>query len=256
MSGIRERMSFTDHFSKQAVAYAESRPTYPKELISFVSNLPDEHNAVLDCATGNGQAAFDLTQHFKQVYATDLSMTQLNEARAHPCINYFAAVSEALPLKNFSVDLVTVAQAWHWFQPVTFEKEILRILKPGGFLAVWGYNLVNTNTEMNNVIQHFYSNVVNKYWPEERSILEQEYTNFPFLLSSILAPEFEMKTEWSLSRLIRYIRSWSATQRLISTEGDKKMKALELKLQSLWPLKQEKAIMSWPLFIKVGRKPI
>ena len=59
-------MTFKDYFSERAELYAAYRPLYPDTLFEFLAGLTPEHRAVLDCGTGNGQAAVGLAAHFWQ----------------------------------------------------------------------------------------------------------------------------------------------------------------------------------------------
>ena len=247
-------MAYIDHFSKQASSYAASRPTYPDELIDYISNLSGTHQKVLDCATGNGQAAVGLSQHFNQVVAFDRSFSQLSKSKKAQNIYYLCASTHALPIKNESLDLVVAAQAWHWFDKLEFENEVARVLRPGGHLAIWGYNLIKINEELDRLILHFYQNIVGDYWPEERRLLESKYKDFPIVLTPIPAPEFEMVTRWDRNHLFRYFRSWSATQRYISAKGDEAIKNFELALSKLWPVAQVTKTIHWPLFLKVAQR--
>lgn len=132
-------MEFQDHFSGHAADYAVHRPTYPQGLFRYLSGLLTRRERVWDCATGNGQAALLLAEYFDEVVATDASRRQLAAAPAHPRIRYRCAPAERAPLETESVDLVTVAQALHWFDVDAFHREVCRVLRPGGLLAVWCY---------------------------------------------------------------------------------------------------------------------
>ena len=116
-----------DLFSKQAEDYAKYRPVYPKELFDHILQFVIEKNTAWDCATGNGQAAFALAQYFKRVIATDISEKQLSLAKPHPNIKYQIASAEKTDFLDNSFDLITVAQAYHWFKFDAFEKEVKRV---------------------------------------------------------------------------------------------------------------------------------
>ena len=69
--------TFKDHFSRQAADYSRYRPGYPDELIAYVASLAPRRTLAVDCATGNGQAAVALAEHFDEVLAVDASEAQL-----------------------------------------------------------------------------------------------------------------------------------------------------------------------------------
>src|SRR5258708_2942546 len=138
---------FKDHFAVVASSYAEARPHYPKELFAFLARTAMGHECAWDCATGNGQAAVDLAEHFERVEATDASAEQIKNAVAHPKVRYSVALAEASGLAARSVDLVTVAQALHWLNLDKFYAEAKRVMKADGWIAVWTYDLFSISKE-------------------------------------------------------------------------------------------------------------
>jgi len=161
-------MSFKDHFSGHAAAYATCRPGYPRDLVAAVARLHREHRLALDTGTGNGQAAVGLAEHFDRVVATDPSAQQLAHATPHPRVEYRIAPSEASGLPDGSVDLVTAAQAFHWFDFDRFFAEVKRILAPGGAVAIWTYNLPRVDPAVDRQIDRLAHDVTGPYWPPER----------------------------------------------------------------------------------------
>ena len=125
---------FKDHFSTVAQDYARFRPGYPAALFSTLAGLAPTRDLAWDCATGNGQAAVHLAGHFARVVATDLSQEQLGRAIAAPRIVFRRAGAEESGLDPSSVDLITVAQAVHWFDFDRFDAEARRVLVPRGVL--------------------------------------------------------------------------------------------------------------------------
>jgi ubiquinone/menaquinone biosynthesis C-methylase UbiE len=119
-------------------------------------------------------------------------------------------------LADRSVNLVTVAQAAHWFDFDRFYPEVKRVLKPGGVVALWAYglNLVQ-DPEVNRLIHEFYAETVGPYWPPERRLVEEAYRTIPFPFEEIVAPTFSMEALWSLDDLLGYFSTWSATNRYI-----------------------------------------
>jgi len=76
--------TFRDRFAAAAPAYAAFRPRYPAALFAALADQAPGHHVAWDCATGSGQAAIGLAEHFAQVVATDASAAQLAAALAHP----------------------------------------------------------------------------------------------------------------------------------------------------------------------------
>ena len=123
---------FRDHFAFASAAYASFRPDYPEELFSWLRTSTPRRDRAWDCGTGTGQAAIALARHFDQVVATDASPSQLASAAAVDHVHYAAMAAEAAALGTATIDLVTVAQALHWFDVRKFFGEVDRVLKPDG----------------------------------------------------------------------------------------------------------------------------
>ena len=102
-----------DLFSKQSDLYARYRPGYPKELYDHILSFVKNKNIAWDCATGNGQAAVVLADHFKKIIATDISPEQIEKAKAKDNIEYLVCPAESTPFDENTFDLVTVVQAYH-----------------------------------------------------------------------------------------------------------------------------------------------
>src|SRR5512135_2395424 len=105
----------TDHFSDHAAEYARSRPTYPAGLYRWLATIVPKHDLAWDAGCGSGQATYALTDHFARVVGTDISPQQLEQARPHPKVQYLIGDEGTSHQADASVDLVTVAQAAHWF---------------------------------------------------------------------------------------------------------------------------------------------
>lgn len=162
-------MSFNDHFSNHASDYARFRPLYPQELFQYLVSLAPSNGLAWDCGTGNGQAANGLATVFDRVIATDASEQQLSNAKANSRVEYRTAPAEASLIDAHSVDVVTVAQALHWFDIPNFFVEAKRVLKPKGVVAVWSYELMNISPAIDRILHPFYTETVGPFWPEERA---------------------------------------------------------------------------------------
>ncbi|HEX6226203.1 MAG TPA: class I SAM-dependent methyltransferase, partial [Chryseolinea sp.] len=119
-----------DLFSSHSKIYAAFRPTYPKALYEFIFQHVGGKNSAWDCATGNGQVAKYLSYYFDKVYATDISQQQLDQAAREENIFYSKTPAERTGFPDDQFDLITVAQALHWFDRDSFYSEALRVAKP------------------------------------------------------------------------------------------------------------------------------
>lgn len=247
-------MSFKDHFSKQADDYAKYRPVYPRELFEYLAGLAPGRELAWDCGTGNGQAALGLVEFFDRVIATDPSEAQIRNAEAHPKVDYGVAPAEATGIASGSVDLITVAQALHWFDHDRFAKEVRRVLKPGGVLAAWCYGLNEIAPEIDPIVRHYYSEVVGPYWPPERRFIDERYASIPFALPEFPAPEFAIRADWKLDEFIGYLNTWSATRRFCQAEGRDPLPALRAELAAAWGPDAAPRRVRWPVYLRVGRR--
>ncbi len=203
-------------------------------------------------ATGNGQAAIGLAAHFARVVATDASAPQIESAEPYSAVEYCVAPAEKSGIPARCVDLVTVAQALHWFDIPAFFAEAQRVLKPGGVISVWAYNLLSVSPEIDALVNRFYFETTARFWPPERAILESGYAEIDFPFEEITPPPFEMCRHWRLDQLLGYLRTWSATQKFIAARGFDPVDSLGNELGALWPCDEE-MLVRWPLSLRVGR---
>jgi SAM-dependent methyltransferase len=253
---------FKDHFSTASDRYAAHRPGYPAGLYEWLAGLRPRsgtgagHALAWDCATGSGQAARGLAAHFARVVATDASAEQIRHAVPHPRIDYRVAAAEASGLPAHSVDLVTVAQAAHWFDLARFHAEVARVLKPGGVLALWGYGRLVLPGAADAPFLRFYAETVGPYWPPERALIDDAYRSLHFPFAEIAAPAFEITVEWNLADLLDYVSTWSAVKRYLAARGEDPLPALRAALLPGWGDPATVRTLRWPLFLRVGRTPV
>ncbi|MDX5348194.1 MAG: class I SAM-dependent methyltransferase [Hymenobacteraceae bacterium] len=240
-----------DNFSAQSKQYAAFRPGYPAELVKYLVSLTKEQERAWDCATGNGQMAVLLSEHFAEVQATDISQNQLFNATPKANIHYSLAPAEETSFPDHFFDLITVAQAVHWFNFDMFYKEARRVLKPGGIIALIGYGLLKTNTDLDAVIHNFYSNITGPFWDAERRYLDEEYKTIPFPFSEIELPEFEIIYQWSEEDLLGYLGTWSAVQHYKKAKGEDPLLLITSDLEK-WFTQHKTATVTFPLFTRTG----
>lgn len=249
----KSHMSFKDHFSGHAETYGAFRPSYPDALFAHLASLCAGHTLAWDCATGNGQAAAGVAAHFHTLIATDASRRQLEEAREVANVHYVVAAAERAPLTEHSVDLVTVAQAVHWFALGRFYAEVKRVLRPSGIIACWCYPLHEVTPQVDKVIHRLYEDIVGEYWPPERAIVEDEYRALPFPFDEVKMPSFAMSVRWDLARMLGYLGTWSSVQRYRKARGSDPLDFVRDDLAAAWGKPNHEHMIRWPLHLRVGR---
>lgn len=246
-------MSFKDHFSGHAALYAKYRPDYPPELYAYLATLTPHCDIALDCATGNGQAAVGLATYFSKVVATDASVQQLRNAQRAERVAYVANLAEQPAFRDASIDLVTAAQAAHWFDHERFYAQVRRVLRPQGALAIWTYGMASIAPEIDAAITDFYTNVVGEYWPPERRFVEAGYKNMPFPFREVAPPALQLKMQWDLDALLGYVSTWSAVQRYTKMRGADPLVKLRERVEPVWNSGDELRPVVWSLHLRVGR---
>ena len=242
-----------DLFSKQSDLYARYRPTYPKELYDHILSFVKEKNIAWDCATGNGQAAVVLAEHFKKVIATDISASQIEKAIKKDNIEYLVCPAESTPFDDNTFDLVTVAQAYHWINWKEFKKEVVRVSKPGAIIAIWVYfRNMPGDKKVDDAIFSFYENVTRPYWDDARKFVEEKYATVDFDYDLLPVKDFETTLNWQREDMIGYISSWSAIQKYIKVNGHSPMSIIEEEINKLWPKGEVKKV-NFPIYLKLGR---
>jgi SAM-dependent methyltransferase len=182
-------------------------------------------------------------------------MAQLSSAERNAAVTYVAMPAERVALIDQSIDLVTVAQALHWFDLSRFFAEVNRVLRPGGALAVWSYGLLMVNTEVDSVLGHLYRDTLGAYWPAERAIVDQGYAGITLPYPEIATPDVAMEVRWTRAQLAGYLSTWSAVGRYRNAVGTDPLPNTLLHLEALWP-GQETRRIRWPLVLRVGCKPM
>ena len=246
--------SFKDHFSTQSSQYQRYRPLYPPSLFAWLSSQTPQHTLAWDCATGSGQAALALANYFYKVIATDASAQQIAQCPMQQGVEYTVASAEDAPLADASVDLITVAQALHWFDQAAFYRQAWRVLKAQGVLAVWSYNLLSITPAINAIVNHYYHDIVGPYWPPERQLVEQGYPSLPAPFREIETPAFAMTSQWELNDLLGYLGTWSACVYYTKARQHDPLSRIRDALAQAWQDPAQQRSVHWPLQIRVGIK--
>lgn len=249
-------MALKDHFSERSQDYRRFRPHYQEELFSYLVSLVAQPSPTAwDCGTGNGQVAHALAKYCQKVYASDASEQQLSQAIAADNIEYVHCSAESSPLSDSSIDLITVAQAFHWFDSEKFYREVERVLKPNGIIAIWCYGfftITNASDSLNAALKEFYLRV-ESFWPPERQLINTGYQtiNFPFV--EIGSPKFILTARWTVAHLIGYLNTWSATRNYLKTHGEKSLRDVIANIVDHWNPEDGLSEINWPLHLRVGK---
>jgi SAM-dependent methyltransferase len=244
---------FKDHFSDRSAAYAQHRPGYPPALALWLAEQAPSRGLALDCGCGSGQFSTLLAEAFERVVALDASPQQVANASPHPRVEYRVATGEDTGLPAASVDLLSVAQAAHWFDLDAFYAEARRVLRPGGVIALITYNIIEIDGDVGALMRRFYHDVVGPFWPPERRHVESGYRELPFPFDETPAPALAMTARWGLDDLLGYVDTWSAVRAAEKTLGREPWERLAAELRTIWGPPAERREIRWPLSLRVGR---
>lgn len=239
-------------FSEQSGYYARYRPTYPEALYSFIFEQVARKKNAWDCGTGSGQVAVNLANHFDTVYATDISEEQLKRAPDRENIRYLKVPAEDTFLRPGLFDLVTAAQAIHWFDFERFYREVRRTTRNDAILAVFGYGMLSVDPDIDQILRKFYNYTFGTYFNENRTYVDEHYRTIPFPFEEIPSPSFETKLEWTLEELEGFFNSWSTIQRFKTERGINPADDVIDEIRPSWPEEQVREV-TFPVFMRLGR---
>ncbi|MCH6469704.1 class I SAM-dependent methyltransferase [Sinomonas terrae] len=133
----RRRRELAEAFMAGGEHYEKVRPGYPDDAVDWL--VPPGARTAVDLGAGTGKLSGLLSARGLAVTAVDPSPDMLGELRRlHPGVQAVVGTAEATGLPDASADLVVAAQAWHWFDAPAATREVARLLRPGGRVAlVW-----------------------------------------------------------------------------------------------------------------------
>ena len=237
-----------DYFSTQARDYAKFRPTYPEVLYKKILDNTPGREIAWDCGTGNGQVAKELSASFEHVIATDISAAQLSQAPSSTNIEYRVASASHSRISADSVDLITVAQAMHWFDIPNFFKEAYRVAKPNAKLAIWGYQYPTIQNDIDKAFEAFYDGVIKEFWPPERELVDSayEFVHYPF--TEVQQFWYTIDVEWTKETFLSFVGTGSAVNLYRKELQTDPLDFLKENFDKLWDDQHTKKV-SFPGFL-------
>ncbi|MDQ4074134.1 MAG: class I SAM-dependent methyltransferase [Thermoproteota archaeon] len=250
--------SAIDHFSSKSKEYSFSRPLYPDNLFQYLSEITPNKDLAWDCATGNGQAAISLCKYFKKVIASDASKGQIDnrfEKDNNSNIDYDVFPAENANIRDNSVDLITVAQAIHWFDFEDFYREVRRVSKRNnGIIAIWSYGMHKVTPEIDRISEKLNvgGDILGNYWSPETKYIKENYETIPFPFREISSPKFEIKVNWNLEEIFNYMNTWSSVKRFQREKGYSPLDLVKKDIKNLWGKEDEHKLVRWNINLRIG----
>jgi SAM-dependent methyltransferase len=252
---VSKERGFIDAFSDAAGCYASARPLYPRALFETLATLAPATGAAWDCGTGSGQAAVGLAEFFDWIDATDASAEQIAHAQVHPRVRYQAVPAESSGLGDRSVDLISVAQALHWFDRDRFFSEVRRVARPGALVAVYGYSWFYLTPTIDELTNRWLLQPVESFWSPNNRLLWDGYRTILFPFEEVTAPCLAIHLTWTLDQLFEYYLTWSAPRRKIAAENDSFVGEARGAFESAWSEPTQPRHVVMPLAVRLGRLP-
>ena len=256
MTDAMENLNSTSHFQTGGSDYQRYRPSYPIELVQSLASLCPNRRLALDVGCGTGQLSQFIADYFDLVIATDVSVSQLQNAQPRSNIKYLCETAEAMSLKSGQADVIVSAQAAHWFQLDRFYSEVRRVAAKDAVLVLVSYGVPYIESHLNSWFQRFYWQQLAPHWPKERYHVETGYQDLPFPFTTIPMPAFFIRRSWTYSQFVGYLRTWSGIKKLLSNGEGRLLELFEQRFSALWqdadaspqPVQQ----IVWPLSLRVG----
>ncbi|HSR51781.1 MAG TPA: methyltransferase domain-containing protein [Acidobacteriota bacterium] len=155
-------------------------------------------------------------------------------------------------LAGGTADLAVAAQAAHWFDLESYYREVRRVLRPGGAVALVTYGNVRLDEQFEPLLES-YREMIASYWPPERRCVEEGYRSLPFPFRELETPALQMEADWPLDRFIGYLQTSSAIQAMLREQGRAPMRDFRRRLAAAWGRAGAPRSVQWPLTLRAGR---
>ena len=243
----------TNWFDAGGSAYAAHRPDYPPALADFLAQACSTHALAVDVGCGTGQLTRLLAPHFDAVVGLDSSADQLHNAAPAAGVSYQQASAEHLPVAPGSANLITVAQAAHWFDLSAFYAQVRQVAAPGAVVALISYATPQLEPDLQPRFARFYADDLGAYWPAERRQVDSGYAELEFPFAEFDYPPLAIERNWTLADTLGYFGTWSAVRRAREAGQQPMLQAYAEALAAQWGDPLQRRAIFWPINMRIGR---
>ncbi|WP_033580999.1 class I SAM-dependent methyltransferase [Dickeya chrysanthemi] len=240
-------------FSRGGQNYSQYRPEYPQKLAEYLAKIAPDNQKALDVGCGTGQLTRLLSAYFTSVTGVDPSEDQLQNAFAAPQITYVHSAAECLPAEFSRYNLITVAQAAHWFKLHDFYREVQRVASSQAVIALISYGVLSIEGDVGERFKKFYYEEIDHLWPPERKLVDSGYRELYFPFEELSAPTFRIEVDWNMAALLGYISTWSAVRQAQQKEQEHIITRFATELGVIWGNPDSCRKMFWPINMRIGK---
>ncbi len=240
-------------FDQGGQAYAAFRPQYPSAIASYLATLVAETKLALDVGCGSGQLTRLLAAKFDNVIGVDPSADQIAHAVQCANVSYQCSPAEKLELSDESADLITAAQAAHWFDLPKFFNEVRRVGRTNGVLALISYGVLDLEPDLNERFQHFYSNEIASFWPPERKLVDSGYSTIDFPFAERKPASMAIRLYWNLAEFLGYLSTWSAVRQASEVGRGDVLHHFADDMAKCWGDADARRLIVWKINMRIGK---
>ncbi|QDQ98754.1 class I SAM-dependent methyltransferase [Tomitella fengzijianii] len=283
---------FSDGGADYALSRPDYPPEVVRHLAGVAPPGAGGAGWVVDVGCGTGQFTEQLATAYPAVIGVDPSADQLANVRAAAGgdrigrVAYACGAAERLPIADHVASLVTAAQSAHWFDLPRFWDEVRRVTVPGAVvaLATYGKLVVGPPGDASLPVpdtggtirtggaaaplqsdrdrgidaagarfQRFYGEEIARFWPPERAMVENGYSDIRFPFEELAAPAATIRRSWRLDDLLGYVGTWSATRNIHARGHGDLIDRFAADMAELWGPPELRRPVQWPVSMRVGR---
>eukprot|EP00088_Acartia_fossae_P028379 TRINITY_DN2917_c0_g1_i1.p1 TRINITY_DN2917_c0_g1~~TRINITY_DN2917_c0_g1_i1.p1 ORF type:complete len:286 (-),score=74.94 TRINITY_DN2917_c0_g1_i1:524-1381(-) len=235
------------NLTSEAVKYAKSRPSHPKQIVlNAVDYLKEKYTGdqcqAVDVGCGTGISTRNLYGHFQNILGVDMSHAMVEQAQQmgyHNSLRFMQASAEQLPVPDGSVQLVLVGRAIHYFNTEAFYRELRRVLVDNGVVCYYSVHFPSVTcpsdeafgSHVDKTFWRYLKTELNGYWPVNaynKKVIDWDRHNY--YVNVIPAPFAESKVDESvvvprpvsLLKLTNELRTYSSFVTYSEREGEDK----------------------------------